>query len=170
MAETLLDDVTGAPFAQHGDKALGASNVKIVGGSFDTSALSTEATQQLVLAAVNATVPSIPITQPTFLNGSAPAPVIDMVPVNITTSSAFTLEAADATLRWGVFAWVLSFTAACTLTIEGGAEDLVFDIPGACIWPLDYVGLAYCQTTANQALTITVSAGTAKGGIYAVKG
>lgn len=93
---------------------------------------------------------------------------LDMVPVD--TGVGTTLEASDADEVWGLFAWELSFSAACTLTFEGGAEDFVLSIPSAGIYSGVFREFPYCQTTVAQGLTITVSAGVAKGGVYAAKG
>jgi hypothetical protein len=114
-----------------------------------------------------------PPLQRMFLNSSNPTGTvipIDMVNVAVTNSTPVTLEAADADEVWAMFSFELSFSAACTLTIEGGTEDFVVNIPSAGIYSLADRPLAYCQTGINGAATITVSAGTCTGQVYYGKG
>lgn len=115
----------------------------------------------------------LPPTQRIFLNSSTASGTIipiDAKPFEVTTGAPVTLEAADSDEVWAMFAAELSFTAACLLTFEGGAEDFVIRIPGAGIYSIVDRPLAYCQTAINGAMTITVSAGTCTGTGYFGKG
>lgn len=184
----ILDDKTGQPFEPRGDKATGAARVLLVdpatnqpyaaGGGSDPA---TETTLEDVSGKLDSLLTLATNTNTllaTPANGLPPkarvplslAGAPDMVPVNFTNASPQTIEAADASLRWSIYGLLLSFSVAgATLTIEGGSEDLVIDIPNNGILDLADRELAYVTANVNQAMTLTVSTGTCKGVLYAMK-
>lgn len=124
-----------------------------------------ETTQEQVLDTLQTPATGIPPRTVAFTGGDSV-----VTGVKVTGSSPFTAGAADTDESWALVGLALSFSAACTLTIEGGSQDLELDIPSAGVLILDQSDLPYTVTAVNTALTVGWSAGTCKGKIYCAKG